>query len=413
MNSNIKQSKVKVSVMTSLLAAAFFASLTLTPNSYSFVALLMALISLVFIPKTFRVFTRPYAKAISFSLLLYWLLYLFAFLYHKDSISSIDIPSRALLAIFSFWLFLTYPPRLTWVMVGISIGAISSGIIAIIHTYVFHLRAFAHSGYMVIQIGGICAWLAALSVVSFIYFHHKSNKRLTYVALAGAGLALAACLLSGARGSWVPTPFVLVMTLWVARQYVNRKMLISLLVVWSAAFIISVPQITHRVDAVVSDLSKYKNKNAVTSSGIRLELWKSALYAASESPLVGFGHDKLLDVKQAQIEQGLVDGIIMGYDRAHNQFLEELQTKGIIGLVGIILVFGIPFSLFATRIFSAQENTDLFFSSMLGGIHILMVSGFSLTQHYLAHHSGTLMYFFGTAILSALVIHFNKPTAHS
>ncbi|MBY7959044.1 O-antigen ligase family protein [Vibrio furnissii] len=404
-----------LSLMTSLLSATFFASLTLTPESYSFAALLIAFLSLVLIPKTFRVISQPSIQVVSISLLLFWLLYLFAFLYHKDPISSIDLPSRALLAIFSMWLFLTYPPRLAWIMVGISLGAISSGIIAIIQTYYFHLRAFNNSGYMVIQIGGICAWLAALSTVSFIYFQHQSNKRCSYIALAAAGFALSASLLSGARGSWVPTPFVLIAILWIAKHYVNRTMLISLLMVWSMAFIISAPQIDHRVNAVVSDLSQYENENAASSSGIRLELWKSALYAAAESPLVGYGHDGLTEVKKAQIARGLVDSIVIDFSRAHNQFLEELQTKGIIGLFGIILVFAIPFFLFVRKLFStkAKENTALFFASMLGCTHVLMVSGFCLTQHYLNHHSGILMYSFGTAIFAALVLHFNKSASQA
>ncbi|WGY48418.1 O-antigen ligase family protein [Vibrio sp. ABG19] len=402
----------RLNFIATLLPAIFFATLTLTPDSYAFAALLIALLSLILLPKTFRATLQPSSKALSVSLLLFWLLYLFSFLYHSDPVSSIDLPSRALLAMFSLWFFLTYPPRLSWIMFGISLGAISSGISAIIQTYGFNLRAFSHSGYMVIQIGGICAWLAALSTVSFIYFHNKSNKLGLYLAFAGTGLALAASLLSGARGSWVPTPFVLIAILWFARYYINRRMLVSLLVVWSTALAISAPQINHRVNAVVSDLSQYENKNAASSSGIRLELWKSALYAALESPLTGFGHDGLSDVKQSQVEQGLVDKVVIRFSRAHNQFLEELQTKGIIGLAGIILVLGIPFFVFVTRLFSARAKKDpaLLFASIMGCVHILMVAGFCLTQHYLNHHSGILMYSFGTAILSALVINLNTST---
>lgn len=409
------QSIPKLNFIAALLPALFFATLTLTPDSYSFAALLIALLSLILVPKTFRATLQPYCKTLSVSLLLFWLLYLFSFLYHGDPVSSIDLPSRTLLAMFSLWFFLTYPPRLSWIMFGISLGAISSGISAIIQTYGLNLRAFSHSGYMVIQIGGICAWLAALSTVSVIYFHNRSNKLGISLALAGTGLALAASLLSGARGSWVPTPFVLIAILWVARYYINRRMLVSLLVVWSTALAISAPQINHRVNAVVSDLSKYESKNAVSSSGIRLELWQSALYAAAERPLTGFGHDGLSEVKQSQVAQGLVDKVVIDFSRAHNQFLEELQTKGIIGLAGIILVLGIPFFVFTTRLFSARatENPALFFASMMGCVHILMVAGFCLTQHYLNHHSGILMYSFGTAILSALVIHLNKAAPES
>ncbi|XAW89649.1 O-antigen ligase family protein [Vibrio sp. CDRSL-10 TSBA] len=400
----------KLSLLAALLPAAFFATLTVAPSSYSFAAVIIAFVSLLLLPKTYRALYQPYARLVSLSLLLYWLLYLFTFTYHGEPISSIDLPSRTLLAMFSLWFFLTYPPRLSWIMSGMVIGSVISGIIALVQAYGFDNRAFNHNGYMVIQIGGICAWLAAFSAISFIYFHHYSLRYRMYIALAATGLALAASLLSGARGSWVPTPFVLGMIIWFARHYVNKRMVFSLLAVWCVTFVAVKPKIDNRIDAVASDLTKYEQQNSGSSTGIRLELWKSALYAAAEHPLTGIGHSQLPLLKQQQVQQGLVDKVTLSFSRAHNQFLEELQTKGIIGLLGLILVFALPFWLFVSRLFSPQAKASpaLFFSAMLGCAHILMVCGFCMTQHYLIHHSGILMYSFGTAILAAVTINLNR-----
>lgn len=406
------QSLPKLNLLAALLPAAFFATLTIAPRSYSFAAILIAFVSLLLLPKTYRSLCQPYARLVSLSLLLYWLLYLFTFTYHGEPVSSIDLPSRAVLAMFSLWFFLTYPPRLSWMMSGMMLGAVISGFIALVQAYILDSRAFNDNGYMVIQIGGICAWLTAFSAISFIYFHHQALRYRMYIALAATGLALAATLLSGARGSWVPTPFVLGMIVWFARHYVNKRMICSLLAVWCVTFLVVKPKIDNRIDAVASDLTKYEQQNSVSSAGIRLELWKSAFYAAAEHPLTGVGHSQLPQIKQQQVQRGLVDKVTLGFSRAHNQFLEELQTKGLIGLLGLILVFALPFWLFVSRLFSpqAKDSPELFFSAMLGCAHILMVCGFCMTQHYLIHHSGILMYSFGTAILTAVTINLNRTT---
>ncbi|MGZ7289203.1 O-antigen ligase family protein, partial [Streptococcus pyogenes] len=95
---------------------------------------------------------------------------------------------------------------------------------------------------------------------------------------------------------------------------------------------------------VVSDLDRYQHVKSVeiaaepaaeqqpkikTSSGTRVELWRTALLLWADNPLTGTGYDRFTEKKQDLVDQHIVDPVVMLFSRAHNQLLEELQVKGI------------------------------------------------------------------------------------
>ncbi len=395
------------------LSAAFFATLTVTPNSYSFAAITLSLLAIVMVAKTWRVYlANSDIRLITFALCGYFLAYALEMVVYQQPFSTIDMPSRALLAALALGLLYRYPPRLNTIMVAIAVGSIASGIIAIYFSFGLDKRAFSDYGYMVIQIGGICAWLGTLSLISFLHYVHEKKSHYAIICGIGAAFALLATLLSGARGAWLFTPFIMVLSLWAYRHCLNKKKLMIALCAIVAISFMAYPQIKTRVDLVIQDLVLYANNNANTSSGYRLEMWKSALHTGIEHPLFGVGHDGVPAEKQTQIEQGLVTRGVLNFKRAHNQYLEELQTKGLIGVVALFALFLVPLRFFyrKLKVGCQLESSQLKAVSMMGCMHILMVMGFSLTQHYLAHHSGILVFSFGLVILSALAIRLEEKS---
>ena len=117
-------------------------------------------------------------------------------------------------------------------------------------------------------------------------------------------------------------------------------------------------------------------------------MWKSAVYSAYDKPIFGQGFDGVKDAKRQQVSEGLVDKVVLRYNRAHNQFFEELQTKGLIGVVTLLFFFGTPLILLVKKYRSSSRDCAVYYLSLMGIVHILSVIGFSMTQHYLAHHSG-------------------------
>jgi Lipid A core - O-antigen ligase and related enzymes len=127
-----------------------------------------------------------------------------------------------------------------------------------------------------------------------------------------------------------------------------------------------------------------------SSSGVRLELWKAALLIAAENPITGAGYTNIMAAKQKLVDQGYSDAVIVGSSRAHNQYLEELQVKGLIGFGTLIFMLSAPW--IATRKGKRNGSPENQLSIVLLRCHLILVAGCMLTQHYINHHSGILFF---------------------
>ena len=396
-----------------LLSALFFATLTVTPNSYSVAALTLGALSLVALPFTWRAWkTSKDVRLLTVVLGTYFASYVVEMVFHSESFSIIDMPSRVLLAAITLCLLYQFPPKLSWITLSISLGALISGVIAIYFTYALNMRAFAAYGYMVIQIGGICAWLGTLSLIAFLHYVHEKKLKYAIICAIGSTFAILATLLSGARGAWLLTPFIMILSLWAYKHCLERKKLAVALTAIALILSLAAPQIKTRIELVFNDLALYKQNQLSTSSGARIEMWKSAILTSLDYPILGAGHDGVEKQKLKQIEKGEITRDILQFKRAHNQYLEELQTKGLVGVLALLVLFLVPLRWFykKLRLGMALANSQLKAVSLMGCMHILMIMGFCLTQHYLNHHSGILVFSFGLAILAALAIRFEEDS---
>ena len=78
------------------------------------------------------------------------------------------------------------------------------------------------------------------------------------------------------------------------------------------------------------------------SFGSRLEVLRSAQYSFKEHPLIGIGNGNYPNFIKKYVDSGLVGPVASQYSQAHNTFAEALISKGIIGLVLILLIFYYP-----------------------------------------------------------------------
>ena len=410
MLTNKKNNIIDMSLVTTVLCCIFFSFITITTNSYSIAPISLAIIGLIFLHKTMHKYKEIDIKYVSIALSSYFILTLISFSIYGGSGSQLDMPSRTVLASLVLCLLTVYKPTVKPILISILIGGIISGLIAIYHSYYIGGRAFdKNMSYMPIQTGGIIATLSLFSTVIFFYFLERKNVIVYRLAYLASILGFSALLLTGARGAWVLTPFILIAILWIYRSLTKRHA-ISLL---SAAIIIGAigaGQVTDRLEAMQKDISHYQEDNAVTSSGARLEMWKSAIYSALEKPTFGQGFDGVATAKERQVKAGLVDPVVLRFSRAHNQFFEDLQTKGFIGLGVLLLMFLYPLFYFLNALAKAEKYSLTYTLSLLGGIHVISIMGYSLTQHYLSHHSGVLFYSFGTVIFFALIHNLRKES---
>ncbi|WP_102505141.1 O-antigen ligase family protein [Salinivibrio kushneri] len=437
--------------LTSLLCLIYFTTLLITPDSYKYGAILLAVTALIMLPSTWQSLkTRP-AILISGSLVLYFVVTL-AFALPGEHYEQLDMPSRVLLAIMIFALLLKYPPELKSVFYGCSIGAALVGVIALYQHYVLDIRALSTGGFMSIQVAGMAASLSIFSIFAYIYSCQHTLPTLKKIAFLGITLGFIATLLSGGRGSWVITPFVALWALVYYRKVFSRRDYVAMVV--SIALIIAtalVPAL-NRAGLVLSDLARYQQATEITappvtahqpkesavtvspkdknqssqadttpssqtspvaattpstprvgsSSGVRLELWKTALHLFTNNVITGTGYTDFTDKKQALVDKHQVDSIVMRFSRAHNQLLEELQVKGLIGGLTLIVLIAAPW--LATRKTNTGDTPDKHFATIMLRSHLILIAGYMLTQHYLNHHSGILFFSLGVVIFASIAL---------
>ncbi|WP_117235667.1 O-antigen ligase family protein [Vibrio maerlii] len=385
-------------IVSSLVTGIFFSFLLITGSSYKFAATPLVLVALFSLPWTLRHKSSPQIKAATCALLGYFLVTVLSLVVHGGDLGQLDMPTRVIFAAIIMLFIANIPPHIKVVFYSICLGSSIAGVLAIYHYMTVGERAFFGNGYMVIQAGGIAASLATLSIVALIYAKSAKNKLLVAISTIGATLGLSATLLSGARGAWVLTPFIVIFLFYIYRGYFSQRSKTLAIFATMAIMFFSYPTVEPRVNSMFSELHEYRKNDVNTSSGIRLELWKSATYSAIDKPIFGQGFDGIEHAKREQISKGLVDKRVLGSTRAHNQFFEELQAKGLIGLITILGFFGLPLYLLLEKARSSLTKDSHYFFAVAGIVHITSVIGFCLTQHFLAHHSGILFYSIGTAI---------------
>ncbi|WP_439240082.1 O-antigen ligase family protein [Lonepinella sp. BR2474] len=398
----IKQNKILT--LTNASVGLFFLTVLLFKGSHNIGFALLVAIGIIF--AIYHVVKKQKAnfitqdKWITVSFVFYVLVFLLSLLVNGGKMSELDNPSRALLVLPLILLFIKYPPKLTVLLTCIPIGATLAGIVALTHRFVLHyVRAFQYQ--MQIQAGDMAMSLGMFSFAIALYFAYKKHTKLTALCFIASLCGILASLLSTARGGWVGVPVILVVIFWVYRKQVSKKVIgiVSTILVLLIAVAVMIPQtrITQRIQQMEHDITVYMDKNNTsTSLGARFDMWKSAVLMAKEKPLLGWGAEGSNQQRKEQAKQKLVNPIVGHFTHAHNQYLDDLSKRGILGLLALLGILLIPLRYFWKH--TASQHATIKLTALLGTIHIISVIFYGLSQGFFAHNSGTIFYFLVTMI---------------
>lgn len=192
-------------------------------------------------------------------------------------------------------------------------------------------------------------------------------------------LAILATAMSGSRGAYIG---FLAMTLaWLAFNMRKRWVvgLLLLAIVTSAVIYTNSVIVKTGVNRALNSFVVYFRtpdiahaKFGLDSTEIHLEMWRAAKYFFPAHPILGVGPGNYQAMAKTYAAEGKVNPAIGRHGHPHNIFLEDLYSKGIIGLISILLLLYYPFYiLWKTRQRSPR-------SAGLGMLHIIGISGFSL-----------------------------------
>lgn len=154
------------------------------------------------------------------------------------------------------------------------------------------------------------------------------------------------------------------------RRWVLLKQSI-LFVLIGVILLISIPQVRNsiikRYQSIESDIVQYEGNRYDTSLGLRFEMWKEAWAIFKLSPVIGLSPKSICDRKYEikELSNSLRDFENLNcYGRYHNEVLNTLARKGILGLLALLGVW-VSLGIFA---FKSIKNGDKVSAIIILGI---------------------------------------------
>ncbi len=173
------------------------------------------------------------------------------------------------------------------------------------------------------------------------------------------GLGLVACLLAQARGSWLAIP-VLIVAYAVYLYRAGRPKFLMALVVGGVLLMAAASQtqvVQSRVQHFSSNIDSYYKGNAQSSIGARLDMFKAAGILIKQNPVFGHGlssySPKATGIRKATPGMSLEVGM---WANPHNEILQVMVEKGVIGLITLLLLFAAPGYLFLQALRKADDS---------------------------------------------------------
>lgn len=287
------------------------------------------------------------------------------------------------------------PPRALWL--GAAGGALAG--LALVALQGLWLGMARPGGWMnPITFGDLALCLALSSLAGII---DATRVWARWSAALGMLAGLAASLLSGSRGGWlmlallVPLPLLL----WVPQRQQQRvpwrlALVLPLLAGALAALAYALPQtgVRDRIAIGVSDVRLVLAGNrAPTSLSVRLELWRGGLMLVREHPWVGLDTPAYKRRMREWVAEGKLSPAVFAPPEPphlHNDLLQVLVTRGVIGLAawsGILLA---PLAFFWTQLRQAQARAP----ALAGLLLVLAYASFGLTEAIFWSMKATVFY---------------------
>lgn len=400
---------------TSLAVFLLSAIALIVPSGYSLGAVMLLLGSVVLLVKQPTLELNRQDWLVMAALVAYAAIGMLEAWWDGQGTRGIDKPIRFLLAVPAMLLVMAYPPRLSWLWSGLAIGAIGAGTWAgwqKLAEGVGRATGYTH----VIQFGNLSMLLGILCLAGLGWAVVQPHRK-TWAALllVGAVAGILGSLFSGSRGGWVGLPFVLLVLFRAYAPLIPKRLSIGMLVgvLLAGAAVYAVPEIgvQGRVHQGIEDVQRYvAGDRSFTSVGARFEMWRGASYLIAEKPLVGWGSNGYAEAMQTLGSEGIINERAARYGHAHNEFIDTFAKRGLIGLMVLLAVYLLPMRFFAKEL--GASDLSIRATATAGVLLPVTYIDFGLTQGFLSHNSGVMMYAFLLAVLWGIYSRQRKALAH-
>ncbi len=145
-----------------------------------------------------------------------------------------------------------------------------------------------------------------------------------------------------------------------------------------------------------SHFGEYRYAALETPVGQRLEMWRAASQLFAKAPLFGVGSGSFEAETRELVAAGRAAPETADYDHPHSDYFDALSARGLVGLIALLLMLGLPAWLYFRGIDSRDPHR---MGAALGGL--LVVAGFAifgLTETIFIHSVTIVWYVIMTAI---------------
>jgi len=324
---------------------------------------------------------------------------------HDLPLRSYDRASRFFLAIPAYLFLIAFPPKKIFFVAGIMVGVITTSAFSFYQQFTNTQDWGGRSnGFMnPIQFGDISLLLVAFLLIGYIKYRHSTNS-IKVIYLLTLIIGFIGSLFASARGGWLAIPIILIIFLKLAKFKATTFMYVSLICFCIISFFIFLQPdniIKSRIIEAKLEITNYFNGNnegRLTSVTTRIKMWENGLIAFKDQPIKGWG--SLNAVKETYPSRWKELNHEDNYGHLHNEYIDELVKRGLVGLLGLLALYLVPL-LYFYRLTKVTTDTTLQFFSASGVILILSVMIFGLTQTFMAHNSGVIVFIFYLVILKA------------
>ncbi|RUA05740.1 MAG: hypothetical protein DSY43_03830 [Gammaproteobacteria bacterium] len=201
-----------------------------------------------------------------------------------------------------------------------------------------------------------------LSMVQ-IFSETPKERIITFIAVLAGSYAI---FLTGTRGSWVS--FLILSMVFIGLTYKpffqsNNKAKLFLVVLFMGllGFVGANDKVESRVKLAVSEIQNWNSGyNTNNSIGLRMQMYQAGLQAAAQSPWIGYGYRNANKVASEYAPKN--KRVISNKTHLHNEYLTNLVSAGIVGLLSLLILLFTPMIIFYKQL----KNKDVYHYASMG-----------------------------------------------
>jgi len=243
--------------------------------------------------------------------------------------------------------------------------------------------------------------LCALGLVYLAYLRVKERRWgvVSVCVILALLFVTNALFIAPSRTALVTLPILAAVLVAMNCRWSHTLAFACVLAVATAAVWFSSTKVRDRVLAIGTELQDAATKNMTTSSGLRLEFWKTSLVIIKQAPLVGHGTGSLPETfRRVAVESGSTKAPTKN---PHNQTLTIVIQLGLIGGAFLFAMWAAHFLLFRNGGLAGWIGLAVVTQNILG----------CLFNNHLFDFTQSWIYIFGVGVAGALVLKSRETAA--